>query len=341
LEINQIIRELLAKHTYISLPGLGSFIQKYEPAKPSADGKGFISPKQTIAFDSSRSFNDEVIENYLCEKMEIDHPSAIKLLDEFISKITEELNKGKNCTFANVGVLSKNKEGEIQFKLAKDLDIALSTYGLKDIEIITPPIAVKPKPSVKVEPKPAPSKTEIKPVRKSSSLKILVVTTIIIGIVALVATFIMIPELRFWETLINTSNTNAISISDTLNKNISRISQSKVKADSSTVKKDSLSSKVDKAITDNSVKKTALYYEEPKIQDNKLYYLIVGSFGKLENAQKLAERYNQRGFKTEIIQGNSMFRVSISQSSDKNKAISEFNKFRNNYPNESIWVLGM
>ena len=77
------------------------------------------------------------------------------------------------------------------------------------------------------------------------------------------------------------------------------------------------------------------------MQDNKTFYLIVGSFGSLDNAQKLADKYNRKGFKTEIIQGNSMFRVSLNKFTDKNRALSEFNKFRNDYPNESVWLLGV
>jgi nucleoid DNA-binding protein/cell division protein FtsN len=341
LEINLIIRELLAKHNYISLPGLGSFIQTYEPAQPTADGKGFISPKQSITFDSSRNFNDEAIESYLCEKLGIDHPEAAKLISDYVRKTQEDLSNGKDCVFENVGTLTKNKKGKIQFKQAKDLEVASATYGLKDVDITATPKVAKLKTAPKVEPKPIPRKQEAVPAKKSSSSKALVVIAMVVGIVALSATFILIPDLRFWNTLTATNGNGLDSKSDTLNKSTSTASPVSALADVSTVKKDSLNTKVDKTISDNSVKKTALYYEEPKIQDNKLYYIIVGSFSKLENAQKLAEKFNQKGFKTEIIQGNSMFRVSVNQFSDKNRAISEFNKFRNNYPNESVWVLGI
>ena len=341
MEINLIIRELLAKHNYISLPGLGSFVQMYEPAKPSADGKSFVSPKQSITFDSSRNFNDEAVENYLCEKSGIDHSSASKLVVEFINKIREDLDNGQDCVFENVGTLSKNKQGLVQFQQAKDLDSAISTYGLKDVDITITPKALKQKTAPKAQPTPIPTKREVVPEKSSSSMKAFAITTIVLAVLALAATFILIPDLRFWNNFISKTENKTDLKLDTLNKNTQKVTKTSPKTESSVNKKDSLNTKVDKTISDNSVKKTALYYEEPKIQDNKAYYLIVGSFGKLENAQKLSEKYIQQGFKPEIIQGNSMYRVSINRFSDKNSAISEFNKFRNDHPNESIWVLGI
>jgi len=334
LEINLIVRELLAKHNYISLPGLGSFIQKYEPARPTADGKGFISPKQSITFDSSRTFNDEAIENYLYEKLGISHSDAFKLLDEFINKIKDDLKNGKDFVFENVGTLSKNKKGEIRFEQAHDLDVALSTFGLKDVEVTKTAKS-------KGEPQPFASKPQVKSAKKASSTRIVFGISSVIVIAALVIIFTLNPELRFWERYINTHNALTESRRDTVRKVESRLSQVNNLPDSSVLNKDSLNTKVDQTITDNNIKKTALYYEEPKTQDSKTFYLIVGSFGRLENAQKLAEKYNQKGFTAEIIQGNAMYRVSINKFIDKNRALSEFKKFRANYPNESVWLLGI
>jgi len=343
LEINLIIRELLAKHNFISLPTLGSFIQKYEPAHQSPDGKGFISPKQNITFDDSRTFNDEAIENYLCENMGITHSNASKLLTEFVNRIKEELNNGKIFVFENVGKLSKGKKGEILFEQAKDLDVALSTYGLNDIEV-TETIkakAVKPKTIPKVAPQPISSKSEGKSQKKSFFPKVLMGLSGIIAIAVLTATFILIPELRFWEEYINTNNTKVESKTDSLQRVENKLSQVKSQPDSTCANKDSLINKIDQTIAVQNDKKAALYYEEPKIQENKTFYIIVGSFGKIENAQKLAEKYIQKGFDTEIVQGNAMYRVSVKKFTDKNLALSEFNKFHRDYPNESVWLLGI
>jgi len=330
LEINLIIRELLANNNFISLPGIGSFIQKYEPARPSSDGLSFIPPKQVITFDPSRSFNDEAIENYLFEKLGISHSEASNKLTDFINSVNSTLNQGKSFTFENIGTLSKDSKGNYQFEQANSADAAIDTYGLNEVSVI------KTTDRVNVE-QPLPLKESSKP-QKSSTSKVAIVLSSIVGVAAIVTIFILIPDLRFWEPPLNNDRT-AVTQDTSNNPNAL---QNKVVAatDSSLTKKDTINSSVEKEIVSNNVKKTALSYEEPKKLDSKMYYLIVGSFGKLENAQKLSDSYTQRGFKTEIIQGVNMYRVSINQFSDKNIAIAEFNKFRSQNPNESIWLLG-
>ncbi|NVO08390.1 MAG: SPOR domain-containing protein [Bacteroidales bacterium] len=332
MEINIVIRELLAKHNYISLPGLGSFVQNYEPAHPSADGNGFIAPKQSVTFDDSRTFNDEAIENYLCEKMGLSHSNASELLVEHIKRINEDISNGKEFIFESIGILSRNKKGKICFEQAKELNIAISTYGLKDIVVSKTDIKVD-KPKTKIESQSIPLKSKVLPHKKSSTSKILIGISIFIAIAVLSSMFILIPDFRFWKKANETNN--SLTSTDTLKKVDNKLAQT------SAVKKDSVNSRIDQTITDNTVKKTALSYTEPKIQENKTFYLIVGSFGKLENAQKLAEKYNRKGFKTEIIQGKAMFRVSVNKFTDKNIALSEFNKFHNNNPDVSAWLLGV
>lgn len=339
MEINLIIRELLAKHNFISLPGIGSFTQKYEPAFPSADGKSFIPPKQIISFDTSRTFNDEAIENYLIEKLGISHTEAADSLKIFIDKLNFDLDNGKSRVFENVGELVKNKKGKIKFEQAPDINAALSTYGLRTLEVdnisTSNPKKIKTK---ELQPSP---KNESNSGRKSSASKILVGLSAIIVIAAIVVLLILNPEFRFWEKYLKTNPALAESKSDSLQKIESTKLAASHEAAAAKTKEDSLTSKVEQNIADKNVKKTALYYEEPKIQDNKTFYLIVGSFGKVENAQKLLEKYKQKGFKPEIIQGSNMFRVSISKTTNRNQALSDFNKFRSDNPNESVWLLGI
>lgn len=338
MEINLIIRELLAKHDFISLPGVGSFTQKYEPAFPSADGQSFIPPKQIVSFDTSRTFNDEAIENYLCEKQGIGHTEASDLLKVFIDRLNYDLDTGKTCVFENVGELFKNKKGRIKFEQATDFNAALTTYGLKSLEVEKPSSTNSKKIKTK-EPQPI-AKNESNTVRTTSKSKFLVSLSVIVVLAALIVMFILVPEFRFWDKYLTADKTLTELKSDSLQKTEGQKLDAN-HTDSTSTKKDSLDLTIEQNIADKNVKKAALYYEEPKIQDSKTFYLIVGSFGKVENAQKLLEKYKLKGFNPEIIQGSGMFRVSISKTTDKTQALSDFNKFRSNNPYESVWVLGI
>ena len=67
MELQKLIKLLLATNNFVSLPGLGSFIVTYKPAQLSADSQTFKPPKEFIRFDTSRTFNDEALENALVD----------------------------------------------------------------------------------------------------------------------------------------------------------------------------------------------------------------------------------------------------------------------------------
>ncbi|MHC1703647.1 MAG: SPOR domain-containing protein [Tenuifilaceae bacterium] len=335
MEINLIIRELLAKHTFISLPGIGSFIQKYEPAHLLGDGKTFAPPTQLISFDVSRNFNDEAIENFIVEKLKVDHSRATELVNEFINSVNQDLSSGKEVNILNVGVLTKDKNGQISFTQSQDL--ASSTFGLKEFAIETT-ASEKSKVVKKEEKKPIPV---IKPQKKSNTTKILVGIAAILAIAVITTTFILIPELRFWNKLTESSELSSTPVVQTKTDDSNPKEETITPISIQENIKDTIKLKVNQTITDKNEKKAALYYEEPKPQENKTFYLIVGSFGKMENAQKLSENYSQKGFNTEIIEGNNMFRVSLLKTLDKSEALRELNKFRSENPNEAVWVLGI
>lgn len=348
MEINLIIRELLAKHSFISLPGIGSFVQSYEPAKLSSDGKTFIPPKQAISFDTTRNFNDEAIENFICNELGVDHRKANELLTEFLNKCLDELGSGREVSFKNVGSISKSKDGIICFKADPESELVSSTYGLNELETAKL-VSGKPQPikeEIKLQPKQAePKKPEPKPEpivyheKKSNASKIFVGVAVLLVVVALTTTFILIPDFRFWSKT-NEQATSKVDSSDLASKTTLQ-KEAPTTIDSSKVETDTTNLQVDQTIKVKTEKKAALYYEEPKPQETKTFYLIVGSFGKIENAQKLSEKYSKRGFSPEIIEGNNMYRVSIAKSRDKNQAIGDFNKFRAENPNEQVWVLGI
>ena len=335
MEINIVIRELLAKHTFISLPGIGSFVQKYEPAHLSDDGITFTPPRQYVVFDIARNFNDEAIENYLIDKLGIDHKKASEILNDFIDNVKKDLNSGKEILFENVGTLVQDKIGNITFKQISDLELATETYGLGEVKAdkqSTSKIQEKKTGEAK---KPTPT---IIAEQKSNLTKVIVGIAAFIAVAAIVSALIFIPDLRFWSRKEPVKTVQTLPVNDTTKQDSSKIARQEVQNSAPT---DTVKQKVDQTIINKNEKKAALYYEEPKKQENRTFYLIVGSFSKLENAQKLSEKYSQKGFTTEIVEGNNMYRVSILKTMDKNRALGEYNKFKTENPNEAAWILGV
>lgn len=326
LEINLIIKELLARHDYISLPGLGSFVQKYEPARLAPDGQSFLPPRQTVTFDTSRTFNDEAIENFLCERTGVNHARAAELLVGFVNSVKAEIDNQAEVLFENVGVLGRGNDGEIYFKQAEPQLLASDTYGLGEIRV-EPKISANVQPDRVTEsvrpsyPKPGKSKT----------VRVLAIVLVVLFIACTAGTFWLIPQFRFWQK--KETGKTAITVT----------SPRTEKQDAGGVSTDSLgiAGGIDtpKGIEFDPDKKKALYYEEPRPGDNKTHYLIAGSFTQLENAQKLAELLAKKGYKPEIIESDNAYRVSILKFTNHDRALRELNRIRAEKPRESIWLL--
>lgn len=337
MEIRSAIREILTKNDFVSLPGVGSFIQKYEPARLSPDGTTFLPPRQTVTFDTSRVFNDEAIENYICSVTGVNHVKASEILTEFINQINTELKQGKEIQFQNIGSLSKDINGVIHFNQAPESELASSTFGLSEVKSGKK----EEKKPVIVEKKIIYQSKTYQP-KHTIRVKPILITSSLIVAAALIVALIMIPDLRFWVT-----NPEVISQQDSEKEKVA-INQVNEPAAASE-EQNSINTEtipivddvVNQEIETQSDKKNALYYEEPKQQDNKTYYIIAGSFGKLENAQKLANQANQKGFQPEILQAENMYRVSILKFTDRNRALAELGKLRREKPDESFWLLGL
>jgi nucleoid DNA-binding protein len=325
LEITRIIKEILAANDFVSLPEIGSFSQSYQPAKLSADGKTFSPPRQLIFFDSTRKFNDGAIENYLVKNQGITPAEAESATAKFIETIRLELENGLIIEFEGVGSLQKGSQGELVFKPTPLNEGATSTYGLGNI-------AIEPKPNQTKSPQ---SKQVIKsntPKKKKRG----VVYALLIVFVIIAASSLAIylnPQLRFWQTK-ELAQSTRIEQDSTTNSTVCPAPN-----DSTGMKRDSaIQNTVQGQLSAD--KKRALYYEEPKKQDDRTYYIVAGSFSTQVNAQKFASTLVKKGFTPEIIQGNGNYRVSIASFSDKNRAFTELERYRKENPKEAYWVLG-
>lgn len=324
MDVKKIIRELLVSNNYVSLPTIGSFVQRYEPARLKPDGKTFTAPKQVIIFDTSRTFNDEAIELYLCEKLGISANKAKELLNNFIESTKEELSNSQEVLFENVGSLKKDSEGTIVFSPVPDEELSASTFGLADIEA-TP---TKNIPTI-------PKRTEViaaQPAKKISKKKVVFG---IFGFVAILAILclVFIPELHFWN---NTSKPSPMAS----NKAVLDTTKSIEPSIDSTQTDTAILDPMEKSIDSQTQKKQALFYEEPKPQDNKAYYVIAGSFISLDNAKNLQAILLQKGFKTEVIESDGKYRVSMAKFNSKERATDELIRLHQLNPKDSYWILG-
>ncbi len=341
LELQKIIKELLVKNNFVSLPGLGSFVQSYQHAKLSPDGKKFLPPSEEVSFDPNRTFNDEVLEQYTQSKLGLSRDDSIDAVKEFVNSVKETISKGNNVFFDSIGTLKKDSAGRIILEEAQDMEKISSTFGLQAVDVSdsTKQQISKNKtqdiPLVKSKPKSAPG-------TETSHKGWIIGVASAVAVMALLTTGLLyfIPDMQFWRETKNQTiaETSSFAYEKDTSSTIAEPDDKTEVSDSLEQEQIALNTEEVAFETD---KKKALYYQEPRQQDDKTFYIISGSFESLENAQTHFNKLANNGHNPEIIQSDGRYRVAMSKFTDRNRALSELYRLRREKPTESVWLLGL
>jgi hypothetical protein len=333
LKIKDYIKELLFTNQGVIIPGLGGFVSEYEPAAFDVNENSFIPPSKRISFNTTYSYHDNLLIEFISKKENIDKQKSIKDLEDFVKDLKARLKKGENIDFPEIGSLTQNEKEEIIFKQDTKSNLLSDSFGLT---------SVKTKPIVPQQAKVA----ETKPVKQKKSFKKL----IIIGASTLV--FLSFVTLSWFftegftdfglissneETLIEPNNNILIK---TLEENLDSIA-----------KADSVKALINQSIDENTDKKDALFYTEPEKPalptgeetpkpKYSEFHIIAGSFKKLENAEVFSSKLKDKGYNPEIIRSEeNLIRIAIFSFTDETEALTKLYSLRESSDIKSVWIL--
>lgn len=321
MDIKNIIVEILARNQFVSLPGMGSFVAKYHPARLSADGKTFDPPKQEIIFDPSRTFNDEAIENYLVESSGATPTEAKAHVENFIASLKAEFESGNEVTFRGIGVLKRAGESNIILEPFDNEQSSTVTLGLKTI-------TVEPKQKETINKKKTAQGTETRGTRK-----VVVFTFITIIAIAVFLALYFIDSLRVWEKEWLASHNEQPRMASGAEQ------EPKSAADSIQPENAAVNLTEGTPVQGNESGAEASSGTNETAYGLKTYYIIIGSFNSLENAQRFAQKVEAQGLTPEIVEGNGNFRVSRGRYTNRSDAFKELGRLRHNNPKETAWIL--
>ncbi len=351
LELNKIIFELLASNSFVSLPGLGSFTQTYQPATLSPDGKSFLPPKHTIAFDTKRIFNDEVLEQFLQDKLGFVRSDAAELVERFVLKVKSGLSNGEKIVFEKVGHIYEDSDGNIAFHEADEAERISATFGLKSVNVDSKMLKEK-QPSDILKARES-SKTDTffvhTKMENRASQPIVIdqkswifgaIAAIVVAILIVSGLLLIFPDFQpgkqanssanLIKKEIETTESQPYKLPESNVPNVDEIEMIEINKEDETEK-----------VRIETDKKKALFYQEPAGDDGKTYYLISGSFEKEENAHLHFNNLEKQGYSPEIIRSNGRFRVAMRKFSNRNSAILELERIRKETSYESVWLLGL
>lgn len=324
MKIKNYIKELLSTNQGVVIPDLGGFESEYEPAAFDVNENKFLPPSKKITFNTEYSYQDNLLIEFISKKENIDKERSKNLLNDFVKETKQKLEKGEIIDLPGIGTLSQKVKGKILFTQDKESNLLTEAYGLQSI-------STKQKISQNETIKKTNSAKQKKP------YKSIIIGTSVIVILSLIALHTFLtegPKFSFIsskeENIIVPSKNNTVN---TPEKNLDSIA-----------KTDSIKGLINQSIDENTDKKDALFYKEPKASNVKPKYskftIVAGSFKKMENAEEFSLKLKNKGYNPVIIQSDeNLIRISIFSFTNETLALKELYKLREKSDIKSVWIL--
>ncbi|HUX53868.1 MAG TPA: SPOR domain-containing protein [Williamwhitmania sp.] len=329
--LGELIAELLRRNNRVSLPGLGAFVAKYKPAIIDEATLVITPPTKEISFSKEETWNDKLLENLVAEQEGLTPETAAIAVGELVEQIKETLDNENKYIIEGLGILVKDG-GDFSFKIEEGLNLLPDAYGLESIVLQK---NSSEKETASEKPKEISPKPNLVPparivTRKGGSSVIWVAAISLIAIACMVLwlfTDIFTPQQVPTSPMVSQAQPA-----------IDSTAQDSIAADTSE------KANVEEVINTQTEKKKALYYEEPKSSANaeKVFYIIAGSFTKERNAERLKSSLEKKGFKPEILTVDGpVYRVSMFSFTNRNRALEELARLRDENKQMNIWLLGL
>lgn len=124
------IFELLYQHDCVIVPGFGGFVTNYRPAVIHPVLHTFSPPAKDILFNPLLQVNDGLLVQHIAMRENIPYELASQRLQQDLFRIREMLDQTNKCEIVNVGKLTKDPEGNLQFEPSDRINFLIASFGL-------------------------------------------------------------------------------------------------------------------------------------------------------------------------------------------------------------------
>ena len=340
MEIDAFISELLHQHECVIVPGLGGFLTNYAPARINPVHHVFLPPSKYIVFNASLSHNDGVLANHLSAARNISYRESLEHISHWLNEHKFRLKKGHNWTLENIGVLSLDGEGNMQFEPANNVNYLAESFGLSSF--VSPPVK-RPE----VAHSDALVKRGIRSYKINQSLKWAAVALPFIGF-AFWGSFHTQDINRIYTSYANlmpwdNSGSNIRPVMNTINSAGMLFTEYQTIYASVIADRSGMNTwrKIDTTVP---VSRPVLADKEAKesfeTTISKRYFIIGGAFELIENAGKYVDELKGKGFPASIVYKNhrGLYVVGIKDFSDKETAQAQLSQIRST-ENSDAWLI--
>ena len=132
--LSKMLMRLLQDHDSVSLPGMGSFVVKQEPAWFSDKGYTINPPGKRLSFVSGVE-DDGLLVDYYAASNGIERAVAEDYIRRFASEMLEVLKRKKTLVLEGLGRLRATRENAVFFVADPDLNLDSDSIPLRSVSL--------------------------------------------------------------------------------------------------------------------------------------------------------------------------------------------------------------
>ncbi len=331
IDIAAHISKLVREHELVIIPGLGGFLTNFHSSTIHALSHRIESPGRHIAFNSRLKENDGLLAHYFAQKGQLSYKDALNLVETFAEFCKNELQTGGKISFENLGVLSLNTNGFIEFSPDLSLNYADEYFGLPDIIAARIERSKDHIPVIQLHPE---AKEKIK--KNALVLRKIAAIAIPFFVIGLLAFFTrdQIKSLYLQPAAIISLNADSVDPETSEMESINSDKPAEGKSESKE-KEERL------FVNDNAVEESPdIIIDESSLIASGRYHVICGAFNNKELADALISKLQLEGFESYIAGQNNigLYRVSFANYTIRTKAVEQLRWFQANR-NKDAWLL--
>lgn len=362
-QLERHIEILLLSNDCVMVPGLGGFMTHHVCSTYSENDHQMFPPLRTLGFNPKLKANDNLLAQSYVEAFDISYPEAMQRIEDEVGELRERLNNDGKYVLNDIGTLTVNDEGNIEFTPIKAGLLTPELYALDSVSVKMlselPSMKVANAKNSESEEAKAPvidintqnNNKEVQVVEDdnedSIKVKISLIRNIAAVAIALIGFFLFTSPLANGNYKMNMSNLNTdllyqimpkTMVTEGVNDAKPVIAESNVPAE-----------KVDEATTANvspveekqvAVEKEANNKELNAVPVKKTYSLVLASHFSKVNGDAFLEAIHKDGFTiAKIVEVNNNRKILYGEYDSEAKAYEELNKLHSNKFFKQAWVI--
>ena len=114
----------------VIVPGFGGFMAHHVDARYDGTDNMFLPPLRTVGFNPQLTMNDSLLVLSYVETYDMSYPEALRRIEDEVAEIRQTLENEGKYEVDNVGILSLNEDGNIEFEPHEAGILTPDFYGL-------------------------------------------------------------------------------------------------------------------------------------------------------------------------------------------------------------------